>query len=62
MGTEIAPEGGRDNQIRRTARVLEIIQQIVVQPKRWSRKALAEYHEISERMITKDLTWFKIEI
>ncbi len=55
METKIAPTSGRDNQIRRTARVLEIIQQISVQPKRWSRKELAEYHEISERMITRDL-------
>jgi len=45
----------RDDQIRRTARVLEIIQQIAVAPGRWSRRSLAEHHEISERMIQKDL-------
>jgi proteasome accessory factor B len=45
----------RDNQIRRTARVLEIIQQIAVAPGRWSRRSLAGHHEISERMIQKDL-------
>jgi predicted DNA-binding transcriptional regulator YafY len=53
--TRIAPHGGRDDQIRRTARVLEIIQQIAVAPGRWSRKALAEHHEIGERMVQKDI-------
>ncbi|MEW5987702.1 MAG: WYL domain-containing protein [Chloroflexota bacterium] len=47
--------GGRDDQIRRTARVLEVIQQIAVAPGRWSRRALAAHHEVSERMIQKDL-------
>lgn len=55
MTTRLAPIGGRDDQIRRTARVLEIIQQIAVAPGRWSRKALAQRHEISERMLQKDL-------
>ncbi|MCB9136578.1 MAG: WYL domain-containing protein [Anaerolineales bacterium] len=45
----------RDNQIRRTARVLEIIQQIATAPGHWSRRSLAEHHEIGERMIQKDL-------
>lgn len=49
------PGQGRDNTIRRTARVLEIIQQIAVAPGRWSRQSLAEHHEVSERMIQKDL-------
>lgn len=49
------PNGGRDNLIRRTARVLEIVQQIAAAPRRWSRRALAEHHEIGERMIQKDL-------
>lgn len=49
------PSQGRDNTIRRTARVLEIIQQIAVRPCYWSRRKLAEHHEISERMIQKDL-------
>lgn len=56
------PVGGRDNQIRRTARVLEIIQQIASQPSRWNRKQLASYHEISERMITKDLEIIRIKL
>jgi len=46
---------GRDNQIRRTARVLEVIQQIATAPHYWTRKKLAEQYEISERMIQKDL-------
>ena len=49
------PGQGRDNTIRRTARVLEIIQLIATQPHRWSRRALAEHCEIGERMIQKDL-------
>jgi len=49
------PDQGRDNMIRRTARVLEIIQQIATRPRYWSRRKLAEHHEISERMIQKDL-------
>lgn len=55
MKGRIAPSGGRDDEIRRTARILEIIQQIAIAPGRWSRKTLAEYHEIGERMIQKDL-------
>lgn len=49
------PGLGRDNTIRRTARVLEIIQQVASAPRRWNRRKLAEYHEISERMVQKDL-------
>lgn len=51
----LAPEGGRDDQIRRTARVLEIIQQIATAPGYWSRKQLSEHHQVGERMIQKDL-------
>ena len=49
------PGQGRDNTIRRTARVLEIIQWITLRPHYWSRRALAEYYGVSERMIQKDL-------
>jgi len=55
MQMHASPLGPRDDQIRRTARVLEIVQQIVVAPGHWSRKSLARCHEISERMIQKDL-------
>lgn len=55
VAARLAPHGGRDDQIRRTARVLEIIQQIAVAPGQWSRKELARHHEISERMIQKDI-------
>lgn len=58
----LAPDGGRDDQIRRTARVLEIIQQITVAPGRWSRKELARHHEISERMIQKDLELIRVRL
>jgi len=49
------PGQGRDNTIRRTARVLEIIQWITLRPHYWSRRALAEYYGVSERMVQKDL-------
>ncbi len=52
---EDAESPGRDDQIRRTARVLEIVQQIALRPRGWTRRRLAEHHEVSERMITKDL-------
>lgn len=56
------PSGGRDNQIRRTARILEIIQQIATQPSQWNRKRLANHYEISERMITKDLEIIRVRL
>jgi len=62
MTTRLAPIGGRDDQIRRTARVLEIIQQIAVAPGRWSRRGLARHHEISERMIQKDLELIRVRL
>jgi predicted DNA-binding transcriptional regulator YafY len=48
--------GGRLEEIRRTARLLDIIQNVTVAPRRWTRKALAEKYEVSERQIQKDLT------
>ncbi|MBX7253376.1 MAG: WYL domain-containing protein [Candidatus Promineofilum sp.] len=60
--TRIAPYGGRDDQIRRVARVLEIIQQIAAAPGYWSRRTLAEYHEIGERMIQKDLELIRVRL
>ena len=52
----------RDNQIRRTARILAIIQQIFNSPRVWTRARLAKQHEISERMITKDLELVRIRL
>ena len=52
----------RDNQIRRTARILEIIQQITLSPQYWTRKKLSEHHEISERMIQKDLEIIRVRL
>lgn len=48
--------GGRLEEIRRTARILDVIQNIAVAPRRWTRKALAAKYEVSERQIQKDLT------
>ncbi len=62
MSTLNIPSGGRDNQIRRTARILEIIQQIATRPSLWNRKKLADYYEISERMITKDLELIRVRL
>lgn len=60
---EIANIGdGRDIQIRRTARVLEIIQQIALSPGQWSRRELSQFHEISERTIQKDLEIIRVRL
>jgi len=40
---------------KRISRILEIVQRIAVNPRRWRRKDLAEGFEISERQIQKDL-------
>lgn len=56
MVTRLAPMGGRDDEIRRTARILDIVQLITNAPGCWSRKRLAERYEIGERMIQKDIT------
>ena len=52
----------RDNQIRRTARVLEIIQQVAANPRYWTRRRLSEYHQISERMIQKDIELIRLRL
>ena len=62
MKNQFAIVDGRENQIRRTARILDIIQQVATRPGQWSRKQLAEYHEISERTITKDLDIIKVRL
>lgn len=62
MQQQIGNAGGRDNQIRRTARILEIIQQIATQPGFWTRSKLAERHEVSVRMIQKDLELIRIRL
>lgn len=46
---------GRAEETKRTARILDIIQNIAIAPGRWSRKALAERYEVSERQIQRDL-------
>lgn len=55
MTRQIAPSGGKDDQIRRTARILEMVQQIAAAPGYWSPNNLSEHHEVSKRMIGKDL-------
>lgn len=52
----------RDDQIRRTARVLDMVQQVAVRPRYWTRKKLAEHYELGERMIQKDLSLIKVRL
>ncbi len=42
-------------EIRRTARLLDMIWRIASGPRQWTRRRLAEHYEVSERQITKDL-------
>ena len=55
MGKLGLPAGMRYDDMRRTARVLEIVQDIARAPRRWRRRTLAERYEVCERMIQKDL-------
>lgn len=47
---------GRTGELRRVVRILRILQAIATEPGRWQRAELAARHQVSERMITKDLT------
>lgn len=40
---------------RRTCRVIDLILRVANQPQRWTRRALAEHYELSEKQIDKDL-------
>ena len=51
----VAFSSGRDEEIKRTARILQIIHVIAIRPRRYRAKDLAQHFEISERMIKKDL-------
>lgn len=46
---------GRDEEVKRTARILQIIHLIAMRPRRYRAKDLAQHFEISDRMIKKDL-------
>jgi predicted DNA-binding transcriptional regulator YafY len=50
------PGTTHEEEVKRTARILEIVRIIATAPRRYGRKALADRFEISERMITKDLS------
>lgn len=45
----------RMEETRRITRLLDLIWRIDAHPGRWSRAALAQHYEVSERQITKDL-------
>ncbi len=49
------PTAGRPDELHRIVRILRIIRAIAEQPGRWQRGELAAQHQVSERMITKDL-------
>ncbi len=51
----VAFSAGRDEEIKRTARILQIIHLVAIRPRRYRAKDLAQHFEISERMIKKDL-------
>lgn len=51
----VAFSAGRDEEIKRTARILQIIHHVAIRPRRYRAKDLAQHFEISERMIKKDL-------
>ena len=42
-------------EVRRTARLLDLIWRVSSAPRQWTRKRLADQYEVSERQITKDL-------
>lgn len=52
-------DGGRAQETRRTARLLNMINLIANAPKYWTRKRLAAEFDVSERQITKDLEILK---
>jgi predicted DNA-binding transcriptional regulator YafY len=47
--------GRRYPEAQRAARILEIVSRISSRPRLWTRAALAQHFEISERQVTKDL-------
>jgi predicted DNA-binding transcriptional regulator YafY len=55
MAERLPGLGREDEELKRTARILEIVLIIASAPRRYLRKHLADRFELSERMITKDL-------
>ncbi len=47
---------GRLDETRRVARLLDLAWRVAAAPRRWSRRRLAEHHDVSERQITSDLS------
>lgn len=45
----------RKAEVRRLVRLLQIVQAVASEPRRWQRAELAEQYGVSERTITKDL-------
>lgn len=45
----------RAAEVRRLVRLLQIVQAVATEPRRWQRAELAERFDVSERTITKDL-------
>lgn len=55
MPLNLPGQGRPYEEMKRTSRILEIVQLIAVAPRRYLRRDLAQRFEISERMIQKDL-------
>ncbi len=55
MGHDLPGLGRPYEEMKRTSRILELVQIIAVAPCRYLRRNLAEYFEVSERTIQKDL-------
>ncbi len=53
--TDTPDKARKLEETRRTARVLDMIQQIATAPHRWRRHSLADRYEVSERQIQKDM-------
>lgn len=56
MSMQISESSIEGEELKRTSRILELVQKIFVSPRRYRRKDLADTFEISERMIQKDLS------
>lgn len=53
---------GRDDQVRRMAHVVDMVQPIAARSPYWTRKKLAEHYEPGERMIQKDLGLIRVRL
>jgi predicted DNA-binding transcriptional regulator YafY len=55
MNTKLPGQGHAYEEMKRVARILEIVQMIALNPRRYLRRDLADHFELTTRMIQKDL-------